>query len=105
LRCVGPLAMESEVIASREKRRLFVSDAVDLLFYSILKDMKILGNKVMDYFLMETIACYKGYREWQAVEPLRIGIPALPFSQSEGLHFALVVDLRVDEDQVRFNSD
>ena len=97
--------MESEVIASREKRRLFVSDAVDLLFYSILKDMKILGNKVMDYFLMETIACYKGYREWLVLEPLPIGNPALLVSLCGGVHFPLVVDLRVDEDQVRFNSD
>ena len=97
--------MESEVIASREQCLLFILDALNPLFYAIFKNMKVFGTEAVDHNIVETIACYKGYREWQAVEPLRIGIPALPFSQSEGLHFALVVDLRVDEDQVRFNSD
>jgi hypothetical protein len=97
--------MGSEVIASREQRLLFVSDAVDLLFYSILKNMKILGNKAMNYLVVETIACSKGYGEWLTVEPLPIGNPALLISLGGCVHFFLVVDLRVDQDQVGLNSD
>ena len=83
----------------------FVSDAVDLLFYTILKNMKVFGTKAMDYHIVETIACSKGYGKWLAVEPLRIGNPALLVSLGGCVHYFLVVDLRVDQDKVRLNSD
>ena len=104
-RCVGPLGMGSEIVASRVQRLLFVSDAVDLLFYSILKNMKVSDAKAMDYLIVETIACSKGFGKWLAVEPVPIGSPALLVSLIDGVHFPPVIDLRVDQDQVRLNSD
>jgi hypothetical protein len=97
--------MGSEVIASREPRLLFVSDAVDPLFYAILKNMKVFGTKTMDYLMVVTIACSKGYGEWLAVEPLPIVNPAFLVSLGDGIHFLLIVDLRVDEDQLGLHSD
>jgi hypothetical protein len=97
--------MESEVIANRGQRLEFVSDAVDFLFYTILKNMKILGTKAMDYHIVVTITGSKGYGKCLPVEPLRIGNPALLVSLIGSVHFLLIVDLRVDQDQVGLDSD
>jgi hypothetical protein len=67
--------------------------------------MEVFDAEAMDDHVVITIAWSKGNGKWQAVEPLPIVNPALLVSRSEGVHFPLVIDLRVDEDQVRLNSD
>jgi hypothetical protein len=51
---VRPLAVESQIIANRYEWLWLVSNALDFLFYAVLKEMEVIHAKPMEYYIAVT---------------------------------------------------